>query len=76
MYELCSCYASGLLEGSENGRLSEWVRVQVPFPCIRRWRDKSRTITIYLRADVYVTVLDLYLLCGPTRNERGEAWRA
>jgi len=48
MYELCSCYASGLLEGKEGGRLSKWVRVQVPFPCIRRRLDKIRTITISL----------------------------
>jgi hypothetical protein len=48
MYELCSCYASGVLEGSEDGRLSEWVWVQVPFPCIRQRSDKNRTITIFL----------------------------
>lgn len=46
MYELCSCYASGLLEENEDGRLSEWVWVQVPFPFIRQWRDQSRTISI------------------------------
>jgi hypothetical protein len=48
MYELCSCYASGLLEGNEDDRLSEWVRVQVPFPCIRQRPDEDRTITISL----------------------------
>ena len=72
MYELCSCYAPGLLEGKENGCLSKWVRVQVSFPCIRQRLDQNRTITISLGADVYVTVLDVYQLCTQRRKESGE----
>lgn len=78
MYELCSCYASGLLEEDEDGRLSEWVWVQVPFPCIRQWRDQSRTISICVRADVYVAVLDyidFVARLGTNGGGRGE-WRA
>ena len=76
VYELCSRYASGLLEGSEDGRLSKWVRVQVPFGWIRQRPDQNGTIIISVWADGYVTVLDVYQLCGPTRNQRGRAWRA
>lgn len=48
MYELCSRYAFGLLEGKEDGRVCEWLRVQVPFPCIRQRPNKNRTISICL----------------------------
>lgn len=54
VYELCSCYASGLLEGKEGGGLSKWVRVQMPFPCGRGGQrlDQNRTITISLFCSV------------------------